>query len=52
MPIVVFFSKLQEGKRVRGAPRKCYRDRLNRQLAQAGINHQSWLQVETVSEHQ
>ena len=37
----VFFGELQEGKRDRGAPRKHYRDQLKRQLAQAGISHQS-----------
>ena len=41
IPKAVFFSKLQERKRDRGAPRKCYRDQLKRQLAQAGINYQS-----------
>ena len=40
----VFFSDLQEGKRDRGAPRKRYKDQLKRQLAQAGISHQSWQQ--------
>ena len=40
----VFFSELQEGKRDHGAPRKHYRDQLERQLAQAGISHQSWQQ--------
>ena len=44
MPKAVSFSKLQEGKRDRGAPGKRYKDRLKRQLAQAGINHQSWQQ--------
>ena len=44
MPKAVFFSELQEGKRDRGAPRKHYKDQLKRQLAQAGINHQSWQQ--------
>ena len=44
MPKAVFFSELQEGKRDRGAPRKRYKDQLKRQLAQAGINHQSWQQ--------
>ena len=42
MPKAVFFSELQEGKRDRGAPRKRYKDQLKRQLAQAGISHQSW----------
>ena len=37
----VFFSELQEGKRDRGAPRKRYKYQLKRQLAQAGISHQS-----------
>ena len=40
----VFFSELQEGKRDRGAPRKCYKYQLKRQLAQVGISHQSWQQ--------
>ena len=40
----VFFSELQEGKRDRGAPRKCYKDQLKRQLVQAEISHQSWQQ--------
>ena len=41
----VFFSELQEGKRDRGASIKRYTDQLKRQLAQAGISHQSWQQV-------
>ena len=44
MPKAVFFSKLREGKRDRGAPRKRYKDQLKRQLAQAGISLQSWQQ--------
>ena len=44
MSKAVFFSKLQEGKRDHGAPRKRYKDQLKRQLAQAGISHQSWQQ--------
>ena len=44
MPEAVFFSEFQEGKRDRGAQRKRYKDRLKRQLAQAGISHQSWQQ--------
>ena len=44
MPKAVFFSELQEGKRNHGAPRKHYKDQLKRQLAQAGISHQSWQQ--------
>ena len=44
MPKAVFFSEFQEGKRDRGAPRKRYKDQLKRQLAQAGISHQSWQQ--------
>ena len=44
MPEAVFFSELQEGKRDCGAPRKRYKDPLKRQLAQAGISHQSWQQ--------
>ena len=40
MPKAVFFSKLQEGKCDRGAPRKLQdKDQLKRQLSQAGINH-------------
>ena len=42
MPKAVFFSELQEGKRDRGAPRKRYKDKLKRQLAQAATSHQSW----------
>ena len=42
IPKAVFFSELQEGKRDRGTPSKRYKDQLKRQLAQAGINHQSW----------
>ena len=42
MPKAVFFSELQEGKRDRGASRKRYKDQLKKQLAQAGISHQSW----------
>ena len=34
----------QDGKHDRGAPRKHYKDELKRQLAQAGISHQSWQQ--------
>ena len=44
MPKAFFLSELQEGKRDRVAPRKRYRDQLKRQLAQAGISHQSWQQ--------
>ena len=44
MPKAVFFSELQEGKRDRIAPRKPYKGKLKRQLAQAGISHQSWQQ--------
>ena len=44
MPKAVFFGELQEGKRDRGSPRKRYKDQLKRQLAQAGISHQSWQQ--------
>ena len=44
MPKAIFFSELQEGKRDCGAPRKRYKDQLKRQLAQAGISHQSWQQ--------
>ena len=44
MPKADFFSKLLEGKCDRGSPRKCYKDQLKRQLAQAGISHQSWQQ--------
>ena len=44
MPKAVFFSELQEGKRDRGALRKCYKDQLKRQLAQEGISHQLWQQ--------
>ena len=39
MPKAIFFSKLKEGKRQRGAPRKRYKDQLKRQLPQAGISH-------------
>ena len=41
MPKAVFFSEPQERKRICGAPRKRYKDQLKRQLAQAGISHQS-----------
>ena len=41
----VFFGELQEGKCDRGASRKRYEDKLKIQLAQAGINHQSWQQA-------
>ena len=46
MPKAVFLSELQESTRKcdRGAPRKRYKDQLKRQLAQAGISHQSWQQ--------
>ena len=45
MPKTVLLSELQEGKRHRGALRKRYEDQLKRQLAQEGINHQSWQQM-------
>ena len=45
LPKAVFFSELQEGKHDCGAPRKRYRDRLKKQLVQAGISHQSWQQM-------
>ena len=38
------FSKLQERQRNHGASRKHNKDQLKRQLAQAGISHQSWQQ--------
>ena len=41
MPKVFIFSELQDGKRDRCAPRKRYKDQLKKQLAQAGIIHQS-----------
>ena len=44
MPKAVFFSELREEKRDSGAPRKRYKDQLKKQLAHAGINHQSWQQ--------
>ena len=44
MLISVFVSELQEGKCDRGALGKRYTDQLKRQLAQAGINIQSWQQ--------
>ena len=44
MPTAVFVGKFRERKRDRGAPRKRYKDQLKRQLAQAGINQQSWQQ--------
>ena len=44
MPKTVFFGELQEGKWDCGAPRKCYKDQLKRQLAQVGISQQSWQQ--------
>ena len=44
MPKAVFFSELPKGKHNRGALRKRYEDQLKRQLAQAGISHQSWQQ--------
>ena len=44
MPKAVFFSELQEGKHEHGARRKRCKDQLKRQLAQAGIGHQSWQQ--------
>ena len=43
-PKAVFFSELQEEKRDVGAPRKCYKDLMKRQPAQAGIKHQLWQQ--------
>ena len=44
MPKAVFFSELRERKRDRDVIRKRYKDQLKRQLAQAGISHQSWQQ--------
>ena len=44
MPKAVFFSEHQDGKRDRGALKKCYKEQLKRKLAQAGISHQSWQQ--------
>ena len=44
MSKTVFISKLHEGKRDRGAPRKRYKDQLKRQLAQAEISHKTWQQ--------
>ena len=44
MPKAVFVSEFQEGKCDCGAPRKRYKDQLKRQLAQAGISHQTWQQ--------
>ena len=44
MPEAVYFRELQKRQRERGAPRKRYRDQLKRQLAQAGISHQTWQQ--------
>ena len=44
MAKAVFFSKLQEGKHDCAAPKKRHKDHLKRQLAQAGISHQSWQQ--------
>ena len=44
MPKAVFLSKLQEGKCNHGTPRKRYKDLFKRQLAQAGVSHQSWQQ--------
>ena len=41
MPKAVFIGELQEGKRDLSAPRKRYKDQLKRQLARAGISHQS-----------
>ena len=41
MPNAVFFDELKEGKRDHGALRKRYKDQMKRQLAQAGISHQS-----------
>ena len=44
IPKAVFFSEFQEGKCGRGVPRKGYKNQLKKQLAQAGISHQSWQQ--------
>ena len=41
MPRAIFFSKLQKGMHDRGAPRTRYKDLLKRELAQAGISHES-----------
>ena len=42
MPKAVFYGELSQGKRDRGAPRKCFKDQLKRQLTQAGIDHSEW----------
>ena len=42
MPKAVFYGKLSQGKRDRGAPRKRFKDQLKRQLTQAGIDHSEW----------
>ena len=55
MPKAVFSGTLQEGRQDRGAPRKRYKDQMNRQLAEAGISYQSWqqeAQTETDGAHQ
>ena len=45
MPKAVLFDTLQEGKCDRGSARKLYKGRLKRQLAEVGINRQSWQQI-------
>ena len=44
IPKAVFFSELQNGKRDCGTQRKSHKDQLKRELAQAGLSHQSWQQ--------
>ncbi len=45
MPKAVVFDELSTGKCDQGAPKKCYKDQLKRELAMAGVPHHSWQQA-------
>lgn len=42
MPKAVLYAELCKGKRDRGAPRKCFKDQLKRQLGNVGIPEKNW----------
>ena len=45
MPDTQIPKELSEGKRDRGAPRKCWKDQLKGHLTQVGINPKNWEQL-------
>ena len=51
MPKAVFFGRLQEGKRKRGASKKRYKDQLKKKLSLAEIPLHSWQQEENDREN-